>query len=98
MGNSDDELQKNLGKSNLVKIIGQFTKLKKSGSGYVGKCPFPDHSGHGRHMFVSLKQQIYYCFKCRKSGNAVTFLQDFAGMTFSEAVMYLLDENTEPEV
>lgn len=92
MNISDEELEKILGETNLVKIISEFTVLKKDGRGYSGKCPFPDHKSFGRTLSVSLRHQVYHCFDCKRSGNAITFLQQFAGMTFPEAVKFLLEK------
>lgn len=75
--------------NNLVDIISQFTQLKPTGSSLMGRCPFPDHQEKSPSFSVSDSKQVYHCFGCHKSGNIFTFLQQYQGMNFPEAVEYL---------
>lgn len=75
--------------NNLVDIISQYTQLKSSGSGLMGRCPFPDHQEKTASFSVSEHKQVYHCFGCHKKGNIFTFLQNYNGMSFPEAVEYL---------
>lgn len=75
--------------SNLVDIISQYTQLKPSGGGLMGRCPFPDHPEKTPSFSVSETKQVYHCFGCHKSGNIFTFLQQYNGMSFREAIEYL---------
>ena len=82
--------------SSLSEIIGQYTQLKPSGGGYMGRCPFPDHQEKTASFSVSEAKQVYHCFGCKKSGNIFTFLRDYNGMNFPEALEYLADRNGIP--
>lgn len=82
--------------SNIVEIISQYTQLKPSGGGYMGRCPFPDHQEKTPSFSVSEAKQVYHCFGCKKSGNIFRFLQDYNGMSFPEALEYLADRNGIP--
>lgn len=75
--------------NNLVDMISQYTQLKPSGSGLMGRCPFPDHQEKTPSFSVSEVKQVYHCFGCHKSGNIFSFLRDMQGMNFPEAVEYL---------
>lgn len=75
--------------NNLVDLISQYTQLKPSGSGLMGRCPFPDHQEKTPSFSVSEVKQVYHCFGCHKSGNIFSFLRDMQGMNFPEAVEYL---------
>lgn len=75
--------------NNLVDIISQFTQLKPSGGGLMGRCPFPDHPEKTPSFSVSETKQVYNCFGCHKKGNVYTFLQYYNGMSFREAVEFL---------
>jgi DNA primase len=75
--------------ANIVDVIGQFTELKGRGSQYMGLCPFPDHTEGTPSFSVSEDRQLYHCFGCKKSGNVFTFLQDFQGLNFPQAVEQL---------
>ncbi len=77
--------------NNLVDIISQYTQLKSSGSGLMGRCPFPDHPEKTASFSVSEVKQVYHCFGCHKKGNIFTFLQQYNGMSFKESVEYLAD-------
>lgn len=75
--------------NNLVDIISQYTQLKPSGGGLMGRCPFPDHAEKTPSFSVSELKQVYHCFGCQKKGNLYRFLQDYNGMSFPEAVEFL---------
>lgn len=75
--------------NNVVDIISQYTQLKHTGSGLMGRCPFPDHQEKTASFSVSETKQVYHCFGCHKSGNIFSFLRDYQGLNFPEAVEYL---------
>lgn len=77
--------------TNLVDIISQYTQLKSTGGGLMGRCPFPDHKEKTPSFSVSENKQVYHCFGCHKSGNIFTFLSHYQGMSFPQAVEYLAD-------
>lgn len=77
--------------SSLLDIISQYTQLKPSGAGFMGRCPFPDHQEKTASFSMSETKQVYHCFGCKKSGNIFTFLRDYNGMNFPEALEYLAD-------
>lgn len=77
--------------ANLVEIISQHTQLKQSGHGYMGRCPFPDHKEKTASFSVSEAKQVYHCFGCKKSGNVFSFLRDFSGFSYVEAIEFLAD-------
>jgi DNA primase len=72
--------------NNIVDIISQHTQLKSAGGGLMGRCPFPDHPEKTPSFSVSESKQVYHCFGCHKKGNIYTFLQQYNGMSFREAV------------
>ncbi len=75
--------------NNIVDIISQHTQLKSAGGGLMGRCPFPDHPEKSPSFSVSEVKQVYHCFGCHKKGNIYTFLQQYNGMSFREAVEFL---------
>ncbi len=82
--------------SSLLDIISQYTQLKPSGAGFMGRCPFPDHQEKTASFSMSEAKQVYHCFGCKKSGNIFTFLKEYNGMNFPEALEYLADRNGIP--
>ena len=62
----------------------------------MGRCPFPDHQEKTASFSVSDTKQVYHCFGCKKSGNVFTFLRDYNGMNFPDAVEYLAERARIP--
>ncbi len=75
--------------TNIVDLIGSRVTLQRSGANFKGLCPF--HSERGPSFFVSENMQRYKCFGCGKSGDAFTFLEEYEGMTFREALETLAE-------
>ena len=86
---SDDIKQELLARNNIVDIIGERVALKRSGSDYVGLCPF--HHEKTPSFNVSERKQMYYCFGCHAGGNVITFLMDYEKLTFVESLRFLAD-------
>lgn len=76
-------------RADIVEVVGQFVRLKKRGSNYIGNCPF--HSEKTPSFSVSPSRGIYKCFGCGKAGNSVTFIQEHEKLTFPEAIRWLAD-------
>ncbi len=79
-----------LARTDIVELIGRHVQLKKSGSNYMGLCPF--HHEKTPSFSVSADKQLYYCFGCGKGGGAFQFLMDHDGYSFPEAVEYLAEK------
>ena len=86
--NFTDELKAQL---NIVDIIGREVTLKKSGSNYMGLCPF--HNEKTPSFSVNEGKQFYHCFGCGKSGDVIGFVQEYYKLPFMEAVEKLAAEN-----
>lgn len=84
-----DFIDKILHNSDIVELIGQYTRLQNKGRSLMGTCPFPSHNEKTPSFSVSADKQLYHCFGCGKSGNIFTFLRDYNGLSFPEAVEYL---------
>ncbi len=84
--------------SDIVDVVGQVVKLKRSGSGFKGLCPF--HNEKTPSFSVVPSKQIYHCFGCGAGGDVFSFLMEYDNLTFSEAVKTLADRAgiTLPEV
>ncbi len=86
---SDDFIEKVRDANNIVDLISLHTQLKPVSGGFMGRCPFPDHQERTASFSVSETRQLYHCFGCGKSGNIFTFLQQFNGLSFPDAVEFL---------
>ena len=76
-------------KIDIVQVIGEKVKLVKGGRNFKGLCPF--HSEKTPSFMVSPELQIYRCFGCSKGGDVISFLEEFEGMEFVEALEYLAE-------
>lgn len=83
-------IQELLSRADIVEIVGRFVQLRKSGANFVGLCPF--HAEKSPSFNVNPTRQFYHCFGCGKSGDAIRFLMEHAGMTFVEATKELAGE------
>lgn len=79
-----DFINELLTRCDLVDIIDSRVPLKKKGSNYAACCPF--HNEKTPSFTVSPSKQIYHCFGCQVSGNALGFLMSYDRLTFVEAV------------
>lgn len=80
----------------LDKVISNYVKLEPTSKGYKGLCPF--HKEKTPSFHVNTIENFFYCFGCQASGNAITFLIQKEGMSFSEALKKLADDFHMPEL
>jgi DNA primase len=74
----------------IVSVVGRYVNLKRSGRNMKGLCPF--HREKTPSFFVSQERQMYHCFGCGAGGDAFSFLMNYLGFTFREAVEELATE------
>lgn len=86
---SEEILEKVKYQNDIVDIISESVKLKRSGRNFSGLCPF--HNEKSPSFSVSQDKQIYKCFGCGESGNVITFIMKKRNMQFVDAVKYLAD-------
>ncbi|MBO5489206.1 MAG: hypothetical protein J5972_04795, partial [Eubacterium sp.] len=77
-------------RSDVVDVISSYVNLKRTGSNYVGLCPF--HNEKTASFSVSPGKQMYYCFGCGAGGNVFTFLMEYENLTFVEALEQLAEK------
>jgi len=68
----------------ITDIIGNYVQLKKQGSNFSGLCPF--HSEKTPSFIVSPAKQIYHCFGCGASGDAIKFIMEIEKLSYPEAI------------
>ena len=86
---SSEVIEEVVSRNDIVDVISGYIKLKKSGSSYVGLCPF--HNEKSPSFSVSGTKQMYHCFGCGAGGNVITFVMEYENSTFPEAVKMLAD-------
>lgn len=75
--------------TDIVALIGEHAALKKQGTRWTGLCPF--HQEKSPSFSVNAEEGLYYCFGCKKSGDAISFVRDVEHLDFVEAVRRLAD-------
>jgi len=76
-----------LNRVDIVDTIDHHVPLKKAGANFVACCPF--HNEKTPSFTVSQTKQFYHCFGCGAHGNAISFLIEYSGLSFVEAVQSL---------
>ncbi len=71
--------------ADIVRIIGDYVKLRKAGAqNFTGLCPF--HKEKSGSFSVNVAKRFYYCFGCHETGDVFTFVMKMDSVTFPEAV------------
>ncbi len=73
--------------TNLVELVAEVTKVKKSGRNVMAVCPF--HQEKTPSMSVDAARGLYHCFGCGESGDLFRFVEQTQGLNFSEALELL---------
>ncbi len=93
---SPQTIQQITSRIDIIDVVGEFVKLKKRGTNYLGLCPF--HNEKTPSFTVSPNKEIYKCFGCGKSGNTITFLIEHEKYSYVEALRWLANRyNVEIE-
>jgi DNA primase len=70
--------------ADIVRVVGEYVRLKKSGQNFTGLCPF--HNEKTPSFAVHPVKQIYHCFGCGVGGDVFSFVMEMDKITFPEAV------------
>jgi len=73
-----------LDRVDLAELIGSRITLKKAGANYKACCPFHDEKTPSFN--VRPDKGFYHCFGCGVHGDAISFVREFEGLGFTEAV------------
>ncbi|HEX8907242.1 MAG TPA: DNA primase [Longimicrobiaceae bacterium] len=72
--------------ADIVEILSEHTRLKRSGKTFRGPCPL--HGGEGPNFSVDPAKGFYKCFVCGEGGTVYTFLMKHLGMTYPDAIRW----------
>jgi DNA primase len=78
----------------IVEVVGQYVRLRKAGTRWVGLCPF--HTEKTPSFGVHSVHQFYKCFGCGAGGDAIKFVMEIEGLTFYEALKILAERHGIP--
>ena len=77
--------------ADIVRIVGEYVKLRKSGAqNYAGLCPF--HQEKTASFSVHAGNQFFHCFGCNAGGDVFSFVQRIENITFPEAVRMVAEK------
>jgi len=84
-------------------VVETFIKLKRTGSDYVGNCPF--HKEKTPSFKIPVNGKFYKCFGCGESGDVFAFVMKHTNCNFNDAVEHVakhynfeLDKDTKDYV
>ncbi len=82
---ADNFAQTVKGQADIVKVIGEYVRLRKTGAqNYTGLCPF--HKEKTGSFSVNATHNYFYCFGCHEKGDVFTFVMKIESLSFPEAV------------
>lgn len=88
MGRIDREtVNRILDTADIVEVVSDFVKLRRSGANYKGLCPF--HNERTPSFSVNKARNICKCFSCGKGGSPVNFIMEHEQLSYQEALRYL---------
>jgi len=76
--------------ADIVRVVGEYVRLKKSGQNFTGLCPF--HGEKSPSFAVHPVKQIFHCFGCGKGGDVFTFVMEMEKCPFPEAVRMVAEK------
>ncbi|MBI1905407.1 MAG: DNA primase [Rhodocyclales bacterium] len=83
-------IQDLLARIDIVDVIERHLTVKKGGANYFACCPF--HGEKTPSFSISPTKQFYHCFGCGVHGNAISFLMEYSGLSFIDAVKDLAQQ------
>lgn len=70
--------------ADIVRIVGEYIRLRKSGANWNALCPF--HKERSGSFYLYPGTASYYCFGCREHGDVFSFVMKMESLSFPEAV------------
>jgi DNA primase len=80
----DSFIEELLARTDIVETIERRLELKRAGAEFQARCPF--HEEKTPSFTVSPRKQFYHCFGCGAHGSAISFLMQYEGLEFLDAV------------
>lgn len=88
-GFNSDFIEKLKSRCDIVDVASRYLKLEKRGNNFWACCPF--HHEKTPSFTINGREQFYYCFGCKKSGDVINFIMEIESLDFSDAVKLLAE-------
>src|SRR5437763_4442330 len=76
--------------ADIVRVLGEYVRLKKTGKDFSGLCPF--HQEKTPSFSLSTNKQIFYCFVCGKCDDVYNFVMEIEKCESPEAVKLVAEK------
>jgi DNA primase len=76
--------------ADIVRVVGEYVRLRKTGQNFTGLCPF--HPEKTPSFAVHPVRQIYHCFGCGAGGDVFKFVQEMDKCPFPEAIRIVAEK------
>ena len=76
--------------ADIVRVVGEYVRLKKSGANFTGLCPF--HAEKSPSFAVHPTKQIYHCFGCGVGGDVFKFVMEMEKCAFPDAIRIVAEK------
>src|SRR5260370_8354526 len=76
--------------ADIVRVVGEYVRLKKSGQNFTGLCPF--HAEKSPSFAVHPTKQSYHCFGCGVGGDVFKFVMEMEKSAFPEAIRIVAEK------
>src|SRR6056297_3184229 len=90
----DEKVEEVRAAADIVDVAGDYVQLKRSGSRFMGLCPF--HNEDTASFSIDPDKNLYYCFGCGNGGDVFKFVQEIEGVGFLEGVRVLAERYNIP--
>jgi DNA primase len=87
VGIVDEDIAAVRAASDIIAIVTKYTQLRRSGTRWVGLCPF--HNEKTASFNVNQELGVYRCWGCQVSGDVITFVREKEQLDFVAAVEML---------
>lgn len=73
--------------TDIVSLIGEYTKLEPRGKDYWGCCPF--HNEKTPSFHIEPDKRFYYCFSCHAGGDVIKFIMEQEKLSYADTILFL---------
>lgn len=84
---SPSQIEEVINRNDIVSVVSEYVHLRRSGSNYIGLCPF--HNDKNPSFSVSESKKLFKCFACGKGGGVVQFIMLAENLDYRGSLEFL---------